>query len=213
LKWSDEEHWTLKKEILSISLIMAVIGIVIYLMGFILQDPSQRWNIATLINSFFYAILLSIIPFAFFTLSNYRYLFTEEYYHTLKTTVSSSMHVQEKNEIHISSQLKKESLSFLPDELIYAESDGNYVVFHLSRNNMVMKEMIRNSINNIEQQLASIPYYLRTHRAFIVNLKKVTGRNGTTLGYTLRLEGTEAKVPVSRTNTTKFNSIFASYKD
>jgi DNA-binding LytR/AlgR family response regulator len=85
------------------------------------------------------------------------------------------------------------------------------VIFYLKRNNLVKKEIIRNSINNIEQQLSGIPYFLRTHRAFIVNLKKVISRQGNTLGYLIELTGTEIKIPVSRNNTATFNRLSAQY--
>ena len=62
--------------------------------------------------------------------------------------------------VQISSQLKKEELSFYPGQFLYAESDGNYVVFYLNINEQVKKVIIRNSINNIEQQLSEIPYFL-----------------------------------------------------
>lgn len=113
--------------------------------------------------------------------------------------------------VQISSQLKNEDLSFYPGEFIYAESDGNYVVFYLFKNNQVKKEIIRNSINSIEQQLSGIPYFLRTHRAFIVNLKKVRSKQGNTLGYLLKLNETELKIPVSRNNTRIFNELFSKY--
>jgi DNA-binding LytR/AlgR family response regulator len=113
--------------------------------------------------------------------------------------------------IQISSQLKKEELSFYPSQFLYAESDGNYVVFYLSINNLVKKEIIRNSINSIEQQLSGIPYFLRIHRAFIVNLKKVRSKQGNTLGYMIKLSETEIKIPVSRKNTKDFNKLSALY--
>jgi DNA-binding LytR/AlgR family response regulator len=65
----------------------------------------------------------------------------------------------------------------------------------------VQKKVIRNSITDVEQQLAHIPYLARTHRAFIVNLKKIKSKKGNSLGYRLRLQGTEAEIPVSRNNT------------
>jgi hypothetical protein len=212
-KWFSGEKWSLLKELISIFLAMTGIGIVIYFMGFLIESPSARWNVLTFLDSVSHGILLSIIPFLFFTLSNYRYLFSQEYHHHVNSGTDGSYHQQDGYTINISSQLKKESLSFYPNELIFAESDGNYVVFYLSRNNQVKKEIIRNSINNIEQQLSAVPYFFRTHRAFIVNLNKITGRHGTTLGYTLKLEGTETRVPVSRTNTKKFNSRFSAYRD
>ena len=113
--------------------------------------------------------------------------------------------------IQISSQLKKEELSFYPSQFLYAESDGNYVVFYLNINNLVKKEIIRNSINSIEQQLSEIPYFLRIHRAFIVNLKKVRSKQGNTLGYMIKLSETEIKIPVSRKNTKDFNKLSALY--
>ena len=113
------------------------------------------------------------------------------------------------NLIKISSQLKKEELSFYPSQFLYAESDGNYVVFYLNKDNLVKKEIIRNSINNIEQQLSEIPYFLRTHRAFIVNLKKVRSKQGNTLGYLIKLSDIEFKIPVSRNNTKIFNELLA----
>jgi DNA-binding LytR/AlgR family response regulator len=75
----------------------------------------------------------------------------------------------------------------------------------------VKKEIIRNSINNIEQQLSLIPYFFRTHRAFIVNLKKVRSKQGNTLGYIIKLTTTDIKIPVSRNNTNNFNRLFAEY--
>jgi DNA-binding LytR/AlgR family response regulator len=94
---------------------------------------------------------------------------------------------------------------------LYAESDGNYVVFYLCINNQLKKEIIRNSINNIEQQLSGIPYILWIHRAFIVNLKKVRSRQGNTLGYLIKLNESEFKIPVSRKNTKVFNNLLALY--
>jgi DNA-binding LytR/AlgR family response regulator len=85
------------------------------------------------------------------------------------------------------------------------------VVFYLSINNLVKKEIIRNSINSIEQQLSGIPYFLRIHRAFIVNLKKVRSKQGNTLGYMIKLSETEIKIPVSRKNTKDFNKLSALY--
>jgi LytTr DNA-binding domain len=209
--FSDSKDWTIFKELLSVFIILFVLGVAIYLLGFFIESAGKRWNISTFLNSLKGAFLTGIIPLAFFTAINYRYLFHESiifYEGNIPKTVLGNQ-IQE-DLIQISSQLKKEELSFYPGEFIYAESDGNYVVFYLNRNNQVKKEIIRNSINNIEQQLSVIPYFLRVHRAFIVNLKKVRSKQGNTLGYLIKLE-TEFKIPVSRQNTRVFNKLFAKY--
>jgi DNA-binding LytR/AlgR family response regulator len=81
------------------------------------------------------------------------------------------------------------------------------VVFHLIREEKTSRVIIRNSIREIEQQLAGITYFMRTHRAFIVNLGKVISKNGNSLGYQLKLEGSNHTIPVSRQNTQIFDEL------
>lgn len=208
--FSNDKDWTILKEFLSDFIILFVLGMAIYLLGFLIETSGKRWNIFTFLNSLEGAFLIGIIPLSFFTAINYRYLFTPIISCNELNTEAGLGNLPPEDLIQISSQLKKEDLSFYPSEFIYAESDGNYVIFYLNKDNLVKKEIIRNSINNIEQQLSQIPYFLRTHRAFIVNLKKVRSKQGNTLGYIIKLTG-DIKIPVSRTNTNTFNRLFAEY--
>jgi hypothetical protein len=210
--FSESEGWTVFKEILSVLIVLFILGIAIYMLGFIIEPKGERWNVATFLNSFKGAFLTGVIPLTFLTAINYRYFFSESIINNEGNIKKTGFENQPPESlIKISSQLKKEELSFYPGEFLYAESDGNYVVFYLSRNNLVKKEIIRNSINNIEQQLSGIPYFLRIHRAFIVNLKKVRSKQGNTLGYLIKLSESEDKIPVSRNNTRIFNELFTRY--
>jgi hypothetical protein len=208
--FSNTKDWTIFKEFLSVFLVLFVLGIAIYLLGFFIETSAQRWNISTFLNSFKGAFLTGIIPLFFFTAINYPYLFSESIDLNIGNVAITGQENQPSEDlIQISSQLKKEDLSFYPSQFLYAESDGNYVVFYLSINSLVKKEIIRNSINSIEKQLSGIPYFLRIHRAFIVNLKKVRSKQGNTLGYMIKLSETEIKIPVSRNNTKDFNKLSA----
>jgi DNA-binding LytR/AlgR family response regulator len=149
--------------------------------------------------------MLGVIPFAFFTVSNFQYLFFPDILHYYNQSDHQSSLTNREEIVHISSQLKKEELSFFPAQLIYAESDGNYVVFHLMVNGKYVKKTIRNSINDIEQQLSYIPFIMRIHRAFIVNLKKVSSKKGNTLGYRLKISDLDIEIPVSSNKTRNFN--------
>jgi hypothetical protein len=211
--FSNEKEWTIFKEIISVLIILFVLGLAIYFLGFLIEsEPSaNRWNISTFLNSLGSAFLIGIIPLIFFSAVNYRYLFTPVISYNEKNTEAGSEKLPPEELIRISSQLKKEDLSFYPGEFLYAESDGNYVIFYLIRDNILKKEIIRNSINSIEQQLSHIPYFFRTHRAFIVNLKKVRSKQGNSLGYMIKLTGPEIKLPVSRNNTSNFNRLFLEY--
>jgi hypothetical protein len=209
--FSDPEEWTILKELFSILISLFGMGVTIYFSGFLLEVPDNRWNLPTFFNSVMTGLLIGLVPFLFFTIINYRYLFVTDIvkiYHSdqgqLRTEVTEE-------KIRIVSQLKKEELEFYPGQFLYAESDGNYLVFHLNIENQVKKKVIRNSISNLEQQLSAIPFFFRTHRAFIVNVKKIIAQKGNTLGYKIKLSGIDAEIPVSRQKARDFDRIMKQY--
>ncbi len=203
--FSRRSEWTILKEILSILTVMIIVGVTVYFAGFMIETHSNRWTLSTFWGSMRITSLISAIPFAFFTLSNYRYLFLPEILQHYRQPVHHSALSGEEKMIQISSRLKKEQLSFYPSEFFYAESDGNYVDFYLVRDGNQEKKTIRNSMNEIERQLSSVPLVIRVHRAFIVNLRKVVTKKGNSLGYRLTLSDLDNVIPVSRNNTLKFD--------
>ncbi len=202
--FSDENDWNLIKEILAVFILLSLSGITLYFAGFIIEVPADRWKFRTFLNSYLIGYLIGIVPFAFFTISNYRFIFfpeVEQFY----TGKDKMIKTDTEELINVSSQLKKESLSFYPSQLLYAESDGNYTDFNLIVDGVCTRKTIRNSISNIEQELSHIQGFMRVHRAFIVNLKKVNSKKGNSLGYILKLSDTDAEIPVSRGNTGSFD--------
>lgn len=207
--FSFSKEWTIRKELLSILLCLAGMGLGIYFTGFFVEEPAQRWNFPTFLDSCLNAVLIGIIPFLFFSIINYRSL---GIYNPVPAGIPGNNPAEmTEQSMEIISKLKKESLSFLPDQFLYAVSDGNYVVFYLNRNTKIEKEIIRNSISDIENQLSQIPFFMRTHRAFIVNVKKVRIKNGNSLGYHLGIPGIDIEIPVSRQYTRDFIHLFNQY--
>lgn len=206
--FGQKKHWTLSRELLFIYIVLQSMGIALFLLGFILEDNSaiRRWSLETFIDSCKYAFLIGIIPFAFFTGSNYRYLVIGD--------GPSFLDMDEEKDdnkealIHVSSSLKKESLNFRVNELLFVSSDGNYVEFFLQNDKQARKIPIRNSITNIEQQFRDIPYYFRCHRAFLVNMKSVVSKKGNALGYQLTLQDCKQKIPVSRQKVKAFDKLY-----
>jgi hypothetical protein len=201
------------RELLSLGTLLLIMGLSIYFLAFLIEPSADRWNFNTFLDSFKYAVFIGFLPYGVFSLINYPYwtskaqLLEEEFYLRSKPLVEV-----EAEPIKINSKLKKEELEFFPEQLIYAIAEGNYVVFFLSGNGGISKAIIRNSMTEIEKQLESVPHFLRTHRAFIINLKKVTQKKGNTLGYRLRLEGIDQEIPVSRNKTEIFNRKFKEYQ-
>ena len=207
--FSNRKNWTLSKELLSIVFTLSGMAISIYFTGFFVEEPGPRWNLPTFFDSYINAFLIGIIPFLFFTIMNYPYFKTYNIAPVEVTNDGSSGFIEQS--IQINSKLKKEKLSFIPSQFLYATSDGNYVEFYLDRDNKIDKEIIRNSISNIDKQLSQVPFFMRTHRAFIVNVKKADIRNGNTLGYRLKISGIDDDIPVSRQYTRDFIQLYNQY--
>lgn len=205
--FSKNEGWTVSKELFSILIILTSIGLSAYFAGFIIENQGERWNLTTFLDSFTRSVLIGIVPVVIPSLLNIRFAFTPEIFQEYQTNSQSRRKETTERLIQIESKAKKEELSFLTDEFIYAESEGNYVVFHLIRQERKFKVTIRNSISDVEQQLTTIHRFMRTHRAYIVNLGKVISKKGNSLGYQLKLKESNNIIPVSRQNIKKFDEL------
>lgn len=199
--FSTNNNWTIGNEFVSILLLLTTLMISTYFAGFVMEPPDPRWNFSTFFDSAYKALFIGVIPVILPSLVNIRYAFAKD---TFQTYELNETNESEEVLLKIESKAKKEDLSFYPHEFVYAESEGNYVVFHLVKDDKPRSVTIRNSISEIETQLCSIPYFMRTHRAYIVNLHKITSRKGNALGYQLSLDHCKDTVPVSRQNARKF---------
>lgn len=209
--FSGLTEWTFRKEIFAAFILLSGAGVTFYFMGFLMEQPVDRWNIETFLDSCKYGFLIGIIPLSFFTLTNLRYLFAEDITQDFSNQMQIGIPGKEQK-IHIVSKVKKEELSFFPHQFLYAESDGNYVAFYLTGELQTRKELIRNSMNEIERQLSGINYFLRVHRAYMVNVKKVESVKGNTLGYKLKLYDTDVEIMVSRQKVKPFDQLIGQFK-
>ena len=69
--FSDTDDWTILKELLSIMLSLAVMGIAVYFAGFLMEPPGKRWNLVTFFDSLFSSFLIFALPFFFFLSDNW----------------------------------------------------------------------------------------------------------------------------------------------
>lgn len=108
--------------------------------------------------------------------------------------------------IVLTSESGKEQLSVQPDQLLYIESVGNYVEVHWLNLAQPQKTVLRSTLKEVADALASYPQFLRCHRAFLVNLSAVSQTEGNARGYQLTLTGSTTKIPVSRSYLDAFDS-------
>lgn len=100
--------------------------------------------------------------------------------------------------VTLKSENGRESLSIDPLSLKYIESKGNYIYVVYSENNELRKQMLRNTLVTVVDQLSDYTYMVRCHRSYIVNKGEINKVNGNAQGLKLELQGLERKIPVSR---------------
>ncbi|MGV8091555.1 MAG: LytR/AlgR family response regulator transcription factor [Mangrovibacterium sp.] len=95
--------------------------------------------------------------------------------------------------------------SLASDQILYMESADNYViVFYLSKNKLE-KQILRNSMKNIEALFSDFPLK-RCHRSFMVNLQKIELMDHGKTNCFIKLSGCEKLIPVSRKFYPEFKS-------
>lgn len=85
------------------------------------------------------------------------------------------------------------------NEILYLESDENYVDIHLLKNGLRKKEVIRSSLKNVEDQLvyATSPIY-RCHRKYLINFKYFDIVDASSRSMTIQVKEGETTIPVSK---------------
>ena len=76
------------------------------------------------------------------------------------------------------------------------------------KDNRPASKLLRLTMKQAEATVASTPFIVRCHRAFLVNLQRVTKVEGNSQGYRLRLEGCAGEVPVSRGYAKEIKTLF-----
>ncbi|WP_170265019.1 LytR/AlgR family response regulator transcription factor [Salibacter halophilus] len=105
-----------------------------------------------------------------------------------------------------------QTYSFHYEQIIFIESEGNYVKVHYRDGEEVKREMIRSTMKGVED-LISNEVLFRCHRAFIVNLDYVQKVEGNSQGFTLQLEFSNDQIPVSRSYTKPFKKAMIRFSD
>ena len=78
-----------------------------------------------------------------------------------------------------------------PDEILFCKADGNYTCFHLANRK---KEMVSQTLKDVEEKLMMHDTFLRIHKSSIVNLKFITDYKKGRGGQVILEDGSELEV-------------------
>ena len=104
----------------------------------------------------------------------------------------------DKNEMLLfKSENQKEQLTIPLKNLLYLESQDNYVAIYHLTNNSISKTLMRNTLKNIDQENHH-PELVRCHRSYIINLVHLQKAHGNRNKLDLHLDHINEQIPVSR---------------
>lgn len=100
--------------------------------------------------------------------------------------------------ITFTSDNSTDNLSLITGDVIFIKSADNYVEIAYKTDGQIRKQLLRNTLKKIEEQLKPYPDFIRCHRICIVNLKHISRLENKNQTYSLILSGYDEKIPVSR---------------
>jgi DNA-binding LytR/AlgR family response regulator len=104
----------------------------------------------------------------------------------------------EEDEILLDSDNKSEALKLNLKNLVLVKSANNYIEVYWMDDEVSKKQLIRNTLTRIEQQLSRHKNFIRCHRTAVINRDYIDEKHRDAHGNQIKLKGIEEPVPVSR---------------
>lgn len=196
-KWFNRESWTVIKNISYATWMFFCIGF-----GNLLYSVSQGFFRFTLNDFLLFqgiTLLVGLIPVTIstFTVYNKRLSASLKQANELNSTIGKGK--ESHTIVNIPSKNKSEELKIDIHSLLAVKAVENYVEVYLQQNNTITKEVLRNSLKDIELSLTHFDFIQKCHRSYLVNLQLVKHFSGNAQGLTLNFDPRlDLKVPVSR---------------
>ena len=103
---------------------------------------------------------------------------------------------QESSIVHLTSKSHNEYLTIDRNNILFIQANDNYVTIHFLDQGDVKRRMLRNTLKDIENQLASP--IVKCHRSYLVNSNRIQEIFGNMNNSKLVLDGFNGEIPVSR---------------
>ena len=204
----DTTRWTIKKELIWN---VCMFGTLVF--GFAMT--ALIFNHESLVSlTVFRSGALSLLPLLLFNLLNYN--------HSLKTKVSKAIEsgrhwlndepkIEEEvaaiQKVHIESENGKELFDKNLKDLVLIQSANNYVEIFDREGDKIRKQILRQTLQTAEKQLAKFDIIKKCHRRCLVNTDQVTRLSGVASNYTLEVKGLDFSIPLSRQKVSTFRKL------
>ena len=197
-----ERSWKVYKEMLWIAWILFTIGLGNFLYTKLVFNFPDSYLLGFL-QFQLYTLAVGIFPVIVIVILNYNKRLRTNL--ELAGRMDRELKEHEKvfsgklTNISIPAENKKDSLQVSLNDLLFLQSEGNYISIFYKNEKGISRHVLRNTLKNIEKELGSyFPPLSKTHRSYIVNLDLVEQIKGNSQGLQLFLPQLDEFIPVSR---------------
>ncbi len=209
-----KENWnTLQEFFFTIGIL---ISIALFQNSFLLllKNGAIHTFFSSLINTFFYVVLIGTIPVLIIIWINYVVILKEN----LKSVKAYNEQLQKELKLkdkeavlYIETNNINETLILDLNTFLFAKSEGNYVDIYTKNLNTVDVKPYRISIQKLLTDLSDYPFIFSTHRSYIINIKNIRRTSGNARNYKISFSDISQEVPVSRNKFKVFKEAFDKY--
>ena len=186
-----EQNWKAKHEIGLYVIHFFTISISVFFLTYLIAEQSAALSITGFLRSVLSTIFVGSIPVSIHVISEQKRLFKKNF--ELAAQLNPGLKDRPAQGRLPEMDLNGKSVSL--NDLLYAESDRNYIKLVMNNGNT---DLVRMPIKQLESLLQDTPNLVRCHRAFIVNTNWIENVEGNAQGLRLYLHHRAAFVPVSR---------------
>jgi hypothetical protein len=194
----DEQKWTVGKNILWTVFIIVFIGV-----GNLFYSNALGFtgvSGTSMLTFQIYTLIIALFPVTIATLLQRISLLRKNLKQAEEINAKLLQPVKEvapESFLLFTSENEKETLKLSPEQFLYAESADNYTDIVYIENSIVKRELIRSTLKRIET-INTCKFIVRTHRTYLVNLRKVKAVTGNSQGYRMIFDDLEETVPVAK---------------
>jgi cell shape-determining protein MreD len=194
-----DERWNIRREILVVVSLLILIGIVQFLIRDLIYNNPNNWSWRYFYEEIRNALLVGTLFSCIFVPANFNRLYRQNRSHAeALPEVKPLQVVYEHKLIPIQTQVKNDDFLLDAATLLFVRAEKNYVEIYLSNGRQVDKLLKRISMKELEAQLTDLPFLVKTHRSYLVNLVAIEEVSGNAQGYRLRIKQCDEAIPVSR---------------
>lgn len=136
-----------------------------------------------------YTLMVLVLPYFLAILL----LFVQEQLVTVEELTIKVNKSQSPESVTINDENGKIVMRMPAGDILYFKSEDNYIFLYYKNDQEVKKELIRNNLKKLEQDL-DLPNFIRIHRSYMINTQNLISILRTSQGYKVRMDASPDQV-------------------